>query len=493
MTARAWVGTATNLAADPNGWSPVGAPQAGDFLIMSTGTINITNDDLAGDTLNFVAPTPPPFQPFQVNVNLANGTANLGFESNQFALAVSGAVTTHFVGGDGVGFNGGINLADNTDVTFTGTSSFIAGLSINSNNGTFTNNGTIVDSVGTLTAKLDGNGHYTLTRVHDGPGRVEVNGSAASTVGFTLSGDTGGFYASLIIDQPAQFDAPITVLDTTPSGQPADAILTLRGITATGYAYQGNTLTLLNGNDVVDTVKLNAAPTFTVDQVGSDVSVFFNQQSTGTQLPQFPNPPFPPPYTPERFDITDVTTGLTMTSAGEAYPDTGPVPGLDWQLIDITPDKLNITSAVPNVFIHSGTNDDALDVSRVNGSNVLDGSTGSNFLRGGSGTDQFYVDDRKPMADIWSTVAGFHAGDTATIWGITPQDFTIKTLDNQGAAGFTGLTWQITADGQKNANLTLAGYTTDDLSNGKLSVAFGRTPDLANLPGSDYMLIQANS
>ncbi len=75
---------------------------------------------------------------------------------------------------------------------------------------------------------------------------------------------------------------------------------------------------------------------------------------------------------------------------------------MKWQFIDITTDNLNITANVPNSFIHSGAGEDAIDVSKANGTNVLDGGTSSNFLVGGSGTDTFFVDDRNPSADIWS-------------------------------------------------------------------------------------------
>jgi len=34
-------------------------------------------------------------------------------------------------------------------------------------------------------------------------------------------------------------------------------------------------------------------------------------------------------------------------------------------------------------------------------------------LRGGNGTDTFFVDGRGPAADIWRTVLGLHAGDGA--------------------------------------------------------------------------------
>jgi Ca2+-binding RTX toxin-like protein len=125
----------------------------------------------------------------------------------------------------------------------------------------------------------------------------------------------------------------------------------------------------------------------------------------------------------------------------------------------------------------------------VSGTNVLDGSTGSNFLVGGSGTDTFFVDDRGPLSDIWSTVSGFHAGDAATIWGVTPQDFALSWVDGQGASGYTGLTLHATAPGKPNASLTLAGYTSADLGNGRLSVSFGTDP----ASRSAYMFIHGNT
>jgi Ca2+-binding RTX toxin-like protein len=183
------------------------------------------------------------------------------------------------------------------------------------------------------------------------------------------------------------------------------------------------------------------------------------------------------------FTQVDATTNQTTQVNGDAY--NGPVSGLQWQYINITSDNVDITANVPNVFIHSGSGTDALDVSKANGTNVLDGGTGSNFLVGGSGNDTFFVDDRSPSADIWSTVSGFHSGDSATVWGITPQDFSLSWVDNQGAAGYTGLTLHAASPGKPTASLTLAGYTTADLGNGKLSVSFGTDAG----SGSNYMSI----
>lgn len=185
--------------------------------------------------------------------------------------------------------------------------------------------------------------------------------------------------------------------------------------------------------------------------------------------------------------ILDTTTGQPLAATTQPY--SGPVAGLTSEFVTTTNDSLNVTLGTPNWFIHTGSGNDAIAVS--SGTNVLDGSTGSNFLTGGTGDDTFFVDDRGPTSNIWSTVNNFHSGDAATVWGITPSDFTLTWLDGQGAAGYTGLTLGATAAGKPDATLTLAGYTSADLTTGKLTVSFGTTAATGGVPGSAYMLIQA--
>ena len=195
------------------------------------------------------------------------------------------------------------------------------------------------------------------------------------------------------------------------------------------------------------------------------------------------------PSQPMIFSINDTTTNTVTTQTGEAY--NGPVAGLQHQIIDITPDSLNITSSTPNVFIHTGSGTDGIDVSQVNGNNVVDGSTGSNFLIGGTGNDTFYMDDRNPSAPIFSTIVNFHSGDNATVWGVNPTDFKLTLLDNQGAAGALGLDFIFSAPGHIDTSFVLAGYVSADLTNGRLSESYGTTQDLPGLPGSQYMTIHA--
>ena len=62
-------------------------------------------------------------------------------------------------------------------------------------------------------------------------------------------------------------------------------------------------------------------------------------------------------------------------------------------------------------------------------------------------------------------------------------------FDGEGAAGYTGLTLHAMAAGKPIASLTLAGYSTADLQNGRLSLSYG--DDAAS--HSPYLYITRNS
>lgn len=189
-----------------------------------------------------------------------------------------------------------------------------------------------------------------------------------------------------------------------------------------------------------------------------------------------------------QLSILDTTTGQTLMSTARLY--SGPVAGVQNEYVRIASDNLTITASSDNWFIHA---DGAMNAITVHGgTNVLDGGAGSNFLTGGAGVDQFYLDDRTPTAISWSTVADFHSGDGATVWGVTPQDFTLTWLDKQGAPGYTGLTAVFQKDGVPEAGITLAGFTSADLNDGKLAVSWGATQDTAGAAGSPYFHIQAS-
>jgi hypothetical protein len=193
---------------------------------------------------------------------------------------------------------------------------------------------------------------------------------------------------------------------------------------------------------------------------------------------------------PTGLNVVDTTTGLNVAVDPPATPAagafTGATPGITEEYVNINPDNLNFSTTTPNWFLHSGSGEDAIDVSKGNGTNVLDGGTGSNFLVGGTGHDTFFVDDRNAPSAIWSTVTNFHSGDDATIFGVTRADFS-SFLDGVGAVGHTGLTADFNIAGKPDARMTLAGFTSNDLTNGKLMTSFGTEPD-----GTTFMVIHAN-
>ena len=272
---------------------------------------------------------------------------------------------------------------------------------------------------------------------------------------------------------------------TLPAGQVQDvtASVTFSGYEIKDYA----TLPNVNG------ARGYPNPTTVVPVTATDLNaVAIHVAGPALPLPPPPAPvptpeppaPVPQPPTPAaNFSVHYGSTGQNVTLEGAAY--TGPVSGLQHELLLITPDNLAITAAVPNSFIHTGSGTDAINVSAIGGNNVLDGGTGSNFLVGGKGLDTFFVDARGASSATWSTVSGFHSGDAATLWGITPKDFALSWVDGQGAVGSQGLTLHASAAGKPDASLTLAGFTTADLSNGKLATVFG------NNGGGDYLYIHA--
>lgn len=157
--------------------------------------------------------------------------------------------------------------------------------------------------------------------------------------------------------------------------------------------------------------------------------------------------------------VTDTTINVSAGLFANAY--SGPVAGLTNEYAYAGSDNLNATASRPGLFLKTGSGNDALAVTA--GRNVLDGGEGSNFLSGGTGAgsqDTFFVDGRG-QANVWSTVANFHAGDTATLWGYLPGVTQLTWASGQGAPGYTGATVHadMLGNGTSTASLTFAGLS----------------------------------
>ena len=211
------------------------------------------------------------------------------------------------------------------------------------------------------------------------------------------------------------------------------------------------------------------------------------------------DPPPPPASGVEQYLVTNLTTGVSDWQDGTAYD--GPVAAVRNQFIAVTAGNVNVTATKPNNFIRTGPGDDGIDISRLavggGGTNVMDGGAGSNFVflydhGSGKGADTVLIDARAAAADTWSTLVNFGRGDAATIYGVTPSAATLDWEDNQGAAGFAGLTLHVIELGKPSASLTLVGhpgYTRADLGNGRLGVSYGNDP----ASGSSYLRIQGTA
>lgn len=346
------------------------------------------------------------------------------------------------------------------------------------NNGVMTVTGSTVD-IGTL----------------DGTGAIVAASGSTLNIQSAAAGDTIQLNASNLYiggqgGGPGTFGPPGGMSFLAPITMDQSSTITLNATQATSEVVNttGGSVTevlLYNGTaQVADLHVSSGTMIYATDNPGAD-TVTLSTSNGGGSLPVAGVQPANPGIA-----VVDTTTGQPVGPLVQPY--TGPVPGLQNQYIAATNDGLNVTTTTPNWFIASGSGNDAIDVSGGGGNNVVDGGRGSNFLTGGSGDDTFFVDDRSATSAIWSTIAGFHSGDAVTVWGVTAQNFALTWLDGQGAAGNTGLTLSVAAANKPATDFTLVGYTSADLSSGRLSIGFGTTADQPGLPGSSYMQVRAN-
>lgn len=187
--------------------------------------------------------------------------------------------------------------------------------------------------------------------------------------------------------------------------------------------------------------------------------------------------PLPTPVGANYFGTLDTSTGVSSEEPGETY--SGPVTYLQQQLIYGGAHNVNFAARTNNVFLKSGSGQDALQ--SIGGQNVLDGGQGSNFLVGSGGNDTFFTDART-SAFVWNTVVNFHPGEVITLFGFTAGQSSYAISAREGATGYEGLTVNsdIAGNGQVTAKVTMTGLTTADLSHlGFSTGSVGGIPYLA--------------
>ena len=233
MTDRTWIGGGNNNARNPNDWSPTGAPQSGDTLSMINGTMNVRDDDLAGNAVHVGDP-----------ITGGQDTFNL---SHHAVLAVDHDLWR-------------------TDSEWRSHGQQLSGSQSNDQSGTL--NG--VHAI--ITPDVLGIGSFTLSNAQGVGGFLEFGRSVSSEQSVSVGGDPGRDLASgLQIDHPREFHAAVAMRP--------QAVIDLVGLAkADSYTFENDMLAIFAGHRRIDQLKLTNDGTFegqphdlVVSKSGTDV------------------------------------------------------------------------------------------------------------------------------------------------------------------------------------------------------------------------------
>jgi hypothetical protein len=291
MAQRTWIGGGSNDAGKPVSWSPAGAPQSGDHLVVpftepgAKTTLNVTGDDLAGDTLTINSGADA-----TVNMShqaivaaqcyLGTGTFNLSQHAN-LDLSVGGGVlhakaTVNMAGHDALT----VHDDGNAYVNLTANSAWVGGFDVASANfgaflvvnggahASFRNTTSVLHPFGSATIGADVRGPGTFTV--DSGARLEFKASVARGQSVTLADNGPGIEAppaKVSIDDPAQFRGSIDLR----SGE-----IDLAGLSqADSYRFNNDMLSIFAGNKVIESLRLHDASQFgfVAEKTAAGVSV----------------------------------------------------------------------------------------------------------------------------------------------------------------------------------------------------------------------------
>jgi len=243
LVTRTWVGGSNVIAANPANWSPAGAPQPGDSLLISTAaTINVGGNDLAGDLLT-------------VNTDRAGPAASVNI--NTF-------------------FNAQLNLVDDFSAGVTLSVEDTVTLNLGSIHGGLVGQGGTIQFIGSsgvngstvLNNNLTGNATVALAGAQGEGSSMEINGAVGQGLTFVLHASAP--VLSLQLDQPGQFAG---LLDLgLPGGYFGDVLF--KGLQATSGTLANGVLDMFNGNSLIDSVRITGdTARLTLDQTSSGVAL----------------------------------------------------------------------------------------------------------------------------------------------------------------------------------------------------------------------------
>lgn len=250
MTTRTWIGGGNNSASNAALWAPHGAPKAGDTLDMQSGTMNVTGNALAGDTLSF-----------------------LGGGGGNETINVSGLSAFTIGCGARIGAHVTVNVARGS--VWTGSIKGQGAITVQGS-GTFDNTASSVNGCQDVVATaVGGRGTFTMSG-----GEMTFMSSVAAGQTVTVDGNAITLASTLTVDAPSAFHAHVKV---------GLGDVLLAGLHANSYSFNGTTLSLSDNGAVVDTMSLGLLPDLpTLSVTQAAVGVYVGQAAAGTPIPDPP-------------------------------------------------------------------------------------------------------------------------------------------------------------------------------------------------------------
>ena len=256
MTSRTWVGGGNDNASNPNNWSPGGVPVPGDTLSMLSGTMNVRDNNLAGDTLGIGAAQTSATMTLNLSRHAGVSLDIAQFSDDQVTVNATGSDTLNVNTEFPSGLDMTVNLADHAKLTGAFTMTFGA-VTLNGGTGSrFVNNGLsqFVGSHAVFDTDVRGKGAFNVSTAQAQAGTLEFGGAVSPGQTISASGDPGRDLASHIrVDQPQAFQGAVNL---NIFGE-----LDLQGLAnADSYTFQNDMLSIYSGDTVLDTVRLTAPP-----------------------------------------------------------------------------------------------------------------------------------------------------------------------------------------------------------------------------------------
>jgi len=289
MTARTWLGGRGNNASDARDWSPNGAPQPGDTLTMTHGTINIgaTNPlgadwltvtgnatvnltHTTGDHLSFIGPAPIYAPNIKDTLNLVSSDVTITGTWADLTINASG--NSHLSLGPNNRLGEISAKIKNTGVL----SGHLSGyMDYRIDGGQFNNEGSTGGWDGNtaiINSQVIGTGKWTLTTDHGSGGKLEFMQSVGAGQTVDIEDGARG-WSTLQLDKPGEFHGLITL-------NAPDSVIDLPKLAADSYSYDAaaGTLDFWHGNTLLAAIRFSATHPYLVanntSTGGAGVEVF---------------------------------------------------------------------------------------------------------------------------------------------------------------------------------------------------------------------------